>query len=88
MTTQRIDDLALDIRQELYRLKADTSYNAYSGITASYEDGRVIAFDDYDKYELSNPLATLQALKALQPINWNDHDNTEGAFDPIWQAIQ
>ena len=87
MNTTQLESIALEIRTELARLKADTDYNAYSGLSVEIKDGNVSIYEDYDRASLPDPLATLAQLKALDPIDWDSHDNTESAFQPIWTVI-
>lgn len=79
--------LVTAIQSEIDRLKANCDYNAYSGLSVRVEDGLVQIYDDYASATLPDPAATLAALQALEPIDWVEHDNTETAFEPIWDAI-
>lgn len=82
-------DYAAQINDALFGLKADTSYNAYSGLTAENVEGSeavVKIFDDYTSGEYYAD-QVLEALKGVDAISWDAHDNTESAFTPIWDAI-
>ena len=76
------------IESQLERLKATTDYNAYSGLLVEVlPDERISIFDDHSRAILTDPAATIAALEKLDPIDWDDNDNTETAFEPVWDAI-
>jgi hypothetical protein len=82
-----LQDTASKIQTQIEALNASTDFNAYSGLTVEVKEGMVTVYDDYERVSLADPDATLNALKALEPINWDDHENTETAFEQLWDAI-
>jgi len=80
---------AQDFINEFTRLKASTDYNDYSGLSADDTDEGIKIFDDYASgiLEQSDQENALLVLKALSPIDWELHDNTDLAFEPIWDAL-
>jgi hypothetical protein len=82
-------DWALQVNDELSRLNADTGFNAHSGLAAESVAGSeavVKIFDDYDSGEYYAD-RVIEILGNLEPIDWDEHDNTETAFGPIWDAL-
>lgn len=75
------------IQSELLRLNATTDHNAYSGLTAEVKEDQVTIFDDYERATIPEPERLLAQLKTLEPIDWSSEDNTEQAFEPIWNAV-
>jgi hypothetical protein len=80
-------DYATQINERLKELNASTDSDPYSGLTAeNIGNGKVKIFDDYDSGEYY-AFIVLQSLESVDPINWDEHDNTESAFNPIWDAV-
>ena len=82
-------DYAAQVNSLLDDLKASTDYHPYSGLMAENVEGSeavVKIFDDYASGEYYADQA-IEALKKEDPIDWDAHDNTESAFNPIWDAI-
>lgn len=82
-------DWALQVNAELSKLNADTDFNACSGLTAENVAGSESVVKIFDNYDSSEYYAdrVLEILGSLEPISWDEHDNTETAFDPIWDAL-
>jgi hypothetical protein len=82
-------DYASQINDLLFSLKADTTYHAYSGLTAKNVEGSEAVVKIYDDYDSAEYYAdqVIDALKGCDEIDWNVQDNTEYAFNSIWDAI-
>jgi hypothetical protein len=82
-----MSNTAAAINSLLNDLNASTEANAYSGLTAEeLGDGMVKIFDDYDSGEYVAD-RVIAALESVPAIDWDEHDNTESAFTPVWDAI-
>jgi len=82
-------DYAAQINERLSELKASTDYNPYSGLMAENVEGSEAVVKIFDDYQSGEYYAdqVIEALKKEEPIDWDDHDNTESVFGPIWDAI-
>ena len=82
-----VGEFAQDFRAEIERLNATPEYNADAGLLVEVVRGQVRVYSGEDDAICCDPEATLFQLRQLEPIRWQEHDNTDTAFEPIWTCI-